>query len=98
VSALFGIFQGGLVPAYAIVVREYFPPREAGVRVSVVLTATVFGMALGGWMAGAIFDLTGSYRAAFVNALVWNLLNTAIAFWLLYRRQSRKALLQRTQG
>jgi MFS family permease len=66
-------------------VREYFPPREAGVRTGVVLMATLFGMAFGGWVSGAIFDLTGSYRAAFVNGIAWNLLNLSIAFWLLRR-------------
>ena len=85
VSALFGLFQGGIVPSYAIIVREYFPPREAGARVGTVLMATLFGMALGGWMSGAIFDLTGSYRAAFLNGIAWNVLNMAIAAWLLAR-------------
>jgi MFS family permease len=89
VAALFGLFQGGIVPAYAIIVREYFKPSEAGARVGVVLMATLFGMALGGWMSGAIFDLTGSYRAAFMNGVGWNLLNLSLAFWLLRRtRQS----------
>ena len=85
VSALFGLFQGGIVPAYALVVREYFTPREAGARVGTVLMATLFGMALGGWMSGAIFDLTGSYRAAFINGIAWNLLNVSIVAFLLYR-------------
>jgi MFS family permease len=83
ISILFGLFQGGIVPSYAVIVREYFPPREAGARLGAVVMATVFGMALGGWMSGYIFDLTGSYRAAFLNGLAWNLLNLAIAFWLL---------------
>lgn len=85
VSALFGLFQGGIVPAYALVVREYFAPREAGSRVGVILTATLLGMALGGWMSGAIFDLTGSYRAAFMNGIAWNLLNVSIVGFLLLR-------------
>ena len=85
VSALFGLFQGGLVPSYAIIIREYFSPREAGARVGVVIMATLFGMALGGWLSGEIFDLTGSYRAAFINGIGWNLLNLSIAFWLLRR-------------
>jgi MFS family permease len=85
VSALFGLFQGGIVPSYAIIVREYFTPREAGARVGVVIMATLVGMALGGWMSGAIFDLTGSYRAAFLNGIAWNLLNLTIAAWLLMR-------------
>jgi MFS family permease len=85
VSALFGLFQGGIVPSYAIIVREYFAPREAGARTGAVLMATLFGMALGGWMSGEIFDLTGSYRAAFLNGIGWNLLNLAIAGGLLLR-------------
>src|SRR5438552_484515 len=85
VSALLGFFQGGLVPAYPIIVREFFPPREAGAKVAIVLTATLLGMALGGWLSGAIFDFTGSYRAAFINGIGWNLLNLSIAFWLLRR-------------
>ncbi len=91
VSALFGLFQGGIVPSYALIVREHFTPREAGARVGTVLMATLFGMALGGWMSGAIFDLTGSYRAAFVNGIAWNLLNIGIVLALLYRLRSRAA-------
>jgi MFS family permease len=85
VAGLFGLFQGGIVPAYALIVREHFPPHEAGARVGTVLMATMFGMALGGWMSGAVFDLTGSYRAAFLNGIAWNLLNVAIVASLLYR-------------
>ena len=88
VSALFGMLQGGLVPAYAIIIREYFPPAQAGVRIAIVLMATIFGMALGGWAAGAIFDLTGAYRSAFIHAMAWNVLNLAIALWLLSRAAS----------
>jgi MFS family permease len=89
VSALFGLFQGGIVPSYAIIVREYFPPSEAGTRVGLCITATLLGMALGGWMSGVIFDLTGSYRAAFLNGIAWNLLNGAIVIFLLTRRGRR---------
>ncbi len=85
ISAMFGLFQGGIVPSYAIIVREYFPAVEAGARVGSVLTATLFGMALGGWMSGKVFDLTGSYHAAFINGTLWNLLNFSIAAWLLWR-------------
>jgi MFS family permease len=90
ISALFGLFQGGIVPSYAIIVREYFSPREAGVRVGTVLMATLFGMALGGWMSGVIFDVTGSYKAAFVNGTLWNLLNVSIALFLLFRGRGRQ--------
>jgi MFS family permease len=85
VSALFGLFQGGIVPSYAIIVREHFPVREAGARVGTVLMCTLLGMALGGWLAGKMFDLTGSYHAAFLNGIAWNLLNMSIAVTLLLR-------------
>jgi len=88
VSALFGLFQGGIIPMYAVIVREYFPPKDAGVRTGIALMFALFGMALGGWMSGAIFDLTGSYRAAFANGFLWNLLNLAIVGWLLIRSRT----------
>jgi MFS family permease len=91
ISALFGLAQGGIVPTYAIIIREYFAPQQAGTRLGLVLMATLFGMALGGWMSGAIFDLAGSYDAAFANGLLWNLLNVSIAFWLLVRLEWRTA-------
>jgi MFS family permease len=85
VSALFGLFQGGIVPSYPLIVREYFSPREAGARTGTVIMATLAGMALGGWMPGWIFDLTGSYRAAFVNGIAWSLVTSAIALALIAR-------------
>jgi MFS family permease len=92
ISALFGLFQGGIVPSYAIIIREHFPPAEAGARLGTVLMFTLFGMALGGWMSGKVFDLTGSYHAAFVNGLLWNALNVTIAIGLLGRiRRGRRA-------
>jgi MFS family permease len=92
VSALFGLSQGGIVPSYALIVRDHFPAKEAGTRISLVLTATVLGMALGGWISGEIFDRTGSYTMAFVHGIAWNLLNMAIAFWLLQRRRGAPKL------
>ena len=87
VSAIFGLAQGGIVPSYAVIVRELFPAREAGFRVSLAISVTLAGMALGGWMAGAIFDRTGSYAAALVNGIAWNVVNMAIAAWLLQRQR-----------
>jgi MFS family permease len=83
IAAFFGLSQGGIVPSYALIVREYFPANEAGARISLVLMATVIGMAIGGWMSGEIYDLTGSYQAAFLNGIAWNVLNMLIALWLL---------------
>ncbi len=92
ISALFGLFQGGIVPSYAIIVREHFPPAEAGARVGTVLMFTLFGMALGGWMSGKVFDLSGSYQAAFVNGIVWNLINLSVTVFLLRRTLRPPAL------
>ncbi|MCA3554599.1 MFS transporter [Aestuariivirga sp.] len=89
VSAIFGLSQGGIVPSYALIIRDHFPAREAGTRISTVLTATVFGMALGGWMSGEIYDWTGSYTMAFLNGVAWNVLNLSIALWILFVRYPR---------
>src|SRR5262249_27531736 len=85
ISALFGLFQGGIVPSYAIIIREYFSPREAGTRLGFVLMATLIGMALGGWMSGLIFDFTGSYRIAFLNGLGWSLVTGSPGVWSVLR-------------
>ncbi|WP_353140012.1 MFS transporter [Limnohabitans sp.] len=89
ISATFGLFQGGIVPSYAIIVREHFSPNEAGQRVGSVIMATLIGMALGGWLSGWIFDVTGNYKAAFINGIAWNLLNLSIIGWLYFRLKSR---------
>ncbi|MDC1310910.1 MFS transporter [Burkholderiales bacterium] len=85
ISALFGLFQGGIVPAYALAVREYFPQRVAGERVGMVMMASLLGMAIGGWMPGYLFDLTGSYDFAFMNGLLWNTLPIFLLGWLIIR-------------
>ena len=76
---------------YAIIVRQYFSPKEVGTRIGIVLMATLFGMALGGWMSGVIFDHTGSYRVAFLNGLIWNVVNAVIVLWLMLRPARRLA-------
>ncbi|MDG5978506.1 major facilitator transporter [Hydrogenophaga taeniospiralis CCUG 15921] len=91
ISGMFGLFQGGIVPSYALIVREHFSPAQAGARVGTVLMATLLGMALGGWMSGAIFDLTGSYQAAFLNGIAFNLLNIGIVLFLLKRARGTGA-------
>ncbi|MBR0925749.1 MFS transporter [Bradyrhizobium diazoefficiens] len=87
VSAIFGLAQGGIVPSYAVIIRELFPAREAGFRISLAISVTLAGMALGGWMAGAIYDATGSYASALINGIAWNIVNIAIAAWLLQRQR-----------
>ena len=89
VSALFGLFQGGIIPSYGVIVREYFPSKEACARMGIAISATIIGMAGGAWMGGKLFDLTGSYHAAFLNGIAWNLLNGAIVWWLVSRQNRR---------
>lgn len=91
VSLIFGLSQGGIVPCYAVIIREYMPAAEAGRRVGVVIMATILGMAIGGWMSGWIYDLTGSYAAAFLNGIAWNLLNIAAMMIVLW--SARRAVL-----
>ncbi|MBN9076993.1 MAG: MFS transporter [Rhizobiales bacterium 65-79] len=92
VSLIFGLAQGGIVPCYAIIVREYLPAAEAGKRVGIVIMATIAGMAIGGWMSGWIYDQTGSYEAAFLNGIVWNLMNISVMTVLLFRSGTRRAV------
>lgn len=87
VSGIFGLFQGGIVPMYAVICRELLPPREAGAKIGLVVSATILGMAFGGYVSGVIYDYTGSYRIAFLNGVAWNLLNLTAAGWLLMRRR-----------
>ncbi len=89
VSGIFGLFQGGIVPMYAVICRELLPPREAGAKIGLVVAATIFGMAFGGYFSGVIFDLTGSYRMAFLNGVLWNGFNLAVVGWLLWRRRKQ---------
>lgn len=91
ISAMFGLFQGGIVPSYAIIVRESMPASEAATRVGIVIFASVIGMSLGGWVSGVIFDATGSYAAAFLNGVGWNALNVTIVVALLLRARRRMA-------
>jgi MFS family permease len=91
ISAMFGLFQGGIVPSYAIIVREAMPASEAATRVGIVIFASVFGMSFGGWISGVIFDATGSYAAAFANGVAWNVLNIGIVVLLLIRSRMNAA-------
>jgi MFS family permease len=91
VTGIFGLFQGGIVPMYAVIIREYLPAKEAGVRIGIVMSATVLGMAFGGYISGAIFDYFASYRVAFLNGLAWNLVNVVLVCWLMLRARPRLA-------
>ena len=88
-ALLFGLFQGGIVSCYAIIVREYFPESQAGGRIGLIIFATIVGMAFGGWGSGAIFDWSGSYTVAFVHGIGWNLVNVWVTVFLLSRVRRR---------
>ncbi len=87
VSFVFGLSQGGIVPSYAMIVREFLPPREAGARIGLVIMATIAGMALGGWLSGWIFDRTGSYQLAILNGIAFNIANILIMLFILWRSE-----------
>lgn len=85
ISFVFGLFQGGIVPSYALIIREYLPAREAGQRIGVVIFATIGGMAFGGWVSGWIYDLTASYQLALLNGMAWNFVNMSVMSLILWR-------------
>jgi MFS family permease len=91
ISGIFGLFQGGIAPMYAVIAREYLPAEEAGAKVGIVITSTIIGMAVGGVVSGWIFDWFLSYRMAFLNGLLWNLVNMAIVGSLLWRLREQRA-------
>ncbi len=91
VSAVFGLSQGGIVPSYSVIVREYLPSQVAGSLVGLLTFATIIGMAFGGWISGVIYDWTGSYTLAILNGLGWNLLNVTIMAFILWTSRRRLA-------
>jgi MFS family permease len=82
VSIAFGLSQGGIVPSYTLIIRRFFPADEAGSRIGLVFVSTIGGMALGGWMAGILYDITGSYTVSFINAIAFNAMNFGIAVFI----------------
>jgi MFS family permease len=91
-AALFGLGYGGILPTYPVIVREHLPAAEAGRRTGLVILCAGAGMALGAWLGGALFDLTGTYRNAFLIGVAFNLANLAIIGALIWRTRRRPAL------
>src|SRR3977135_561510 len=89
ISAMFGLFQGGIVPRYDTLVREGIRVSQAATRVGIVVLASVVGMSFGGWVSGVIFDASGSYAAAFLNGLAWNALNITLMVSVVVRARAR---------
>ena len=92
VSLIFGLAQGGIVPSYAVILREYLPTQNIASKIGIVLMATIFGMAFGGWVSGFIFDLSGSYSLAFLNGIIWNVINILLIIYLMFKGKSNKTM------
>jgi len=90
ISIFFGLVFSGIVPSYAVILRQHFPVSEIGHRVGVVFLFGALGMALGGWLGGAIFDLSGSYFQAFLVGIAFNLLNLVLVLPLLRNERRQK--------
>ena len=87
VSVLFGIGYGGISICYPVLVGEHLPRAEAGRRLGVIVLFGTLGMALGGWLAGYMFDSTGSYTPAFLVGAAFNVTNLFIVFGLIRNQQ-----------
>jgi MFS family permease len=87
VAAAYGLGFSGIIPAYVIAIREYFPAREASWRVPCMLFVGMGGMAFGGWFAGALYDHFGFYAPAFATGLLFNLANLALVGFLVLRQR-----------
>ena len=94
VSTIFGLAQGGIVPSYAVIVRELMPAKEAGRWVGFVMMSTIVGMAFGGWLSGVIYDISGSYQLAFWNGIVWNLGNIFIITYIFLSARRQRQTVQ----
>ena len=92
-AALLGLGYGGILPCYPVIVRELLPSAEAGRRTGLILLCAGGGMALGSWLGGYIFDLTGSYKMAFLIGVAFNLGNLAIIFSLILRTRALRVAL-----
>ena len=88
VSARFGIRYGGISICCTVLAREHPPPAESGRRLGVILLSGTLGMALGGWLAGYLFDSTGSHTTAFLIGTAFNVANLVILLGLIFRARA----------
>ena len=89
ISAAFGLGFSGIIPSYAVSIRDLFPSSEASWRIPTVLFTGMSGMAVGSWFGGELFDRFGSYTAAFATGVLFNLFNLAIVGFLVSRLPRR---------
>jgi MFS family permease len=87
VAAGFGLGFAGIIPAYVLAIREHFPASEASWRIPTFLLCSGAGMAIGGWLAGALYDHFGFYAPAFAAGVTANAINLLIVGMLVYRQR-----------
>ncbi len=95
VASAFGLGFSGIIPAYAVTIRDLYPSREASWRIPTVLMTAMSGMAFGSWFAGKLFDLFLSYRLAFASGVGFNLANLAVILFLVSRTERWRLVLAR---
>jgi MFS family permease len=92
ISAAYGLGFSGIIPAYVVAVREFFPAADASWRVPTLLFTGMSGMAFGGWFAGALYDHFGFYAPAFAAGALFNLANLGVIGFLAVRLTRRRYL------
>ena len=85
ISAAFGLGFSGIIPAYAVAIRDLFPASEASWRIPLTLFTAMSGMAFGSWFAGALYDHFGYYAPAFATGVAFNVMNLLIIGFLVTR-------------
>ena len=84
IAVLFGLGYGGVIPAYAIIIREYFTLHRVGMTVGLVFFFGNLGMGLGGFLGGFLFDLSGTYTLSYATGAATGTVNLLIVGSLLY--------------
>jgi MFS family permease len=79
-AVVFGFAYGGVMPLYAILVREYFGARSMGTIFGAVAFVSTLGMALGPWAGGSLYDAFGGYFWLYIGSFGIGLGAVAIAF------------------
>jgi len=92
IAAAFGLGFSGIIPAYVLALRELFPASEASWRIPTLLLFSGCGMALGGWLAGVLYDHFGYYAPAFAAGVGANIFNLLLVGILVARQRWHTAL------
>jgi MFS family permease len=85
IAAAFGFGFSGIIPSYAVAIRDLFPASEASWRIPLTLFTAMSGMAFGSWFAGALYDHFAYYAPAFGISVVFNIANLTIIGFLVMR-------------